>query len=207
MKKENKVTVKTFKGTEVIVKYEHEEYLKTKTIYADGDNVECGKEVVIFDDYTIYINGKETKLSRSKINFEYQTGKTVEICRELGVDTIFETDEAIIIFDNEELAKINNMVEQTICEAQDEDVQKFINEENEKIKAIEIKEAKRIIEKAATTIKNKDGQLMSEKEKAEYIKKYNEKWNDGGEGYLPEIITRELFEHACKLYESNREEK
>lgn len=61
----------------------------------------------------------------------------------------------------------------------------------------EIQEAQAIV----ASVKNPE-ELMTEAEKKEYLKNYNDLMNEGGEGYLPRIITKELYAKAqAKLKE------
>lgn len=61
----------------------------------------------------------------------------------------------------------------------------------------EIQEAQAIV----ASVENPE-ELMTEAEKKEYLKNYNNFMNEGGEGYLPRIITKELYAKAqAKLKE------
>ena len=71
--------------------------------------------------------------------------------------------------------------------------------QEEKRIATEVEHAKKVIEKAESTVKNEDGSLMTRQEKRSYLKKYNDFYNEGGEGYLPEVITKEDVEDAKKI--------
>ena len=70
----------------------------------------------------------------------------------------------------------------------------------------EIARAKEIIRRAETTaIRNKDGSLMTNKESKLWKKNYNDTYNEGGEGYVPEVITAEMLEWAEKVMKEIRQ--
>ena len=58
--------------------------------------------------------------------------------------------------------------------------------------------AQKIIESAKTTKKNADGTLMTRTQAAAWKRNYNNANNEGGDGYVPEVITCEDLEAANK---------
>jgi len=61
----------------------------------------------------------------------------------------------------------------------------------------EIAEAKHVIEKAKKSSRGVDN-LMTGKERYDYLIRLNNVENEGGEGYLPEIITQNQYDEAIK---------
>lgn len=92
-----------------------------------------------------------------------------------------------------------DLVENTTIEAQEE-----INKVNNKKREDEVEEARSVLEDANNTITNKDGSLMSNKEALEWVKSYNNVNNEGGEGIVPRIITKETVEQAKEVINSAR---
>lgn len=64
---------------------------------------------------------------------------------------------------------------------------------------IERIEAERIIEAAERTPRNSDGTLMTYEQAKTWRRRYNNKMNEGGEGYIPEIITIEMYNDALRV--------
>lgn len=85
---------------------------------------------------------------------------------------------------------VNELIEQAQAELN-------ITPSQEKEEEEEIQEAQAIV----ASVENPE-ELMTEAEKKEYLKNYNNLMNEGGEGYLPRIITKELYAKAqAKLKE------
>lgn len=60
-------------------------------------------------------------------------------------------------------------------------------------------EARRILEKAERCPRKSNGALMSDKEAAAWRRAYNNVMNEGGYGYVPEVITQEQYDAAAKV--------
>lgn len=69
--------------------------------------------------------------------------------------------------------------------------------EAEKVKDIEY--AKDILARAEKTTRNKDGSLMTKDQAKAWRKRYNDLYNEGGEGYVPDVITIEQVEYAKSI--------
>jgi hypothetical protein len=84
-----------------------------------------------------------------------------------------------------------------ILEAQaPKDVNRLKSREAELDIYSEVIEAKRIIEDAETSVVNISGKLMTVAEARVWRKKYNDFYNEGGEGYIPDVVTKEAYEWA-----------
>lgn len=96
---------------------------------------------------------------------------------------------------------IQDAVSELIEQAQEEIgiTTKSPNQEAAEKNAKEIKAATEIVESAEDP-----EALMSESEKKAYLISYNNVLNEGGEGYLPRIITKEMYNQAKKVLEGNR---
>lgn len=114
------------------------------------------------------------------------TGKIVEKCAEANVKYFLNChvngERFIIILSVQSLKQIMNIIGKT-----DENFNKIIETANE------------ILEESKTTIKNSNGTLMNKNQAKEYIKKYNDFYNEGGEGYTPRIVTAEQLEWAKSI--------
>ena len=69
-----------------------------------------------------------------------------------------------------------------------EEAERKARKDAEKAKAMEI------IEKAS-----KQPQIMTQAEYAQWVERYNNVMNEGGEGYVPEMVTVEQLEWARKV--------
>lgn len=71
----------------------------------------------------------------------------------------------------------------------------LLDARRQKMKAEAEEELKEILERAKRSPKNEDGSLFTEAQKKEYLKNYNNLYNEGGGGYLPDVVTKEAIEH------------
>lgn len=197
------ITVKTPKGTEVKVSYEYSEKVIDDVINADGDIIGVRKKIFKNDVLSFTVGEKIYVVDEENVS-DYMTGAAVERCRELNVNKYYRSNyetngRAIFVFDQETVNKIDELINQTVNENRDDEVKKIEDAQNEKKNKAKKEHAKEIIEKAKTTIKNADGTLMNASQARAYRESWNNRYNEGGEGYIPEIITSEMLEKAQKI--------
>lgn len=101
-----------------------------------------------------------------------------------------------IAMDEAQAEKVERLLKSVIEDGKTEEVK--ASEEAQKVaeQAAKIEEAKEIIAQAEKTIRNADGSLMTRKQAQVWKKHYNDVHNEGGEGYVPTIITAEDVEYA-----------
>jgi hypothetical protein len=92
------------------------------------------------------------------------------------------------------LAKAVSEVEAEASFAEYDD---YVKAEKESDAAAERTEAEQVIAKADAEIATK-GKLMTAKEIAVWNRNYNNVMNEGGEGYIPEHVSKEMYEDAVK---------
>jgi len=94
-----------------------------------------------------------------------------------------------------EQAEIVDRFLQDVIEAgKSTEVEATEQKEQENKRAEEILEAKRILDKAS-----KQPKIMTNAEYAEWRRLYNNAMNEGGEGYIPELVTVEQLEWAKSI--------
>lgn len=198
------ITLKTNFG-ETEFTYEYEECIFRDELNADG-------QVVGYEDKPILKNtlyAKVEKASKNPFNIkaskvsEFTPKSVVDKCAAAGTDEYFvghvQAGTVYIVLNTEELGKLDAFMEQVQEEAANLEYRRFMAEKEEKRQAMKRHNAERVLEMAEDTIKNKDGSLMTEAEVEEFLKNWNDTYNEGGEGYLPEIITAERVAEAKKV--------
>lgn len=172
-------------GRKITLEAEYEETVQNKVVNLDGDIFDTGDREIVTNAMLIaYIDGKQFDFTRY-VNFWeiVDANKLKKIKKIRGIKQIAFTEERA----KEIEAFLTNVIE----EGRNEEAQKIRDKENEKKKQNEIEEAKRIIEKAE---KQKD--IPNRAEAQRRMKIYNDINNDGGDGYVPYIISLEEYEDA-----------
>jgi hypothetical protein len=100
---------------------------------------------------------------------------------------------------NEQAAIVDRFLKDVIENGKQEEVKAHEAAEAEAGKVENIKMAEAILAKAEKTYKNADGTLMDRKQANVWMNQYNDINNEGGEGYVPEIITAEDVEWARSI--------
>lgn len=172
-------------GRKVTLEAEYEETVRDKVVNLDGDIFNTGDREIVTDAMLIaYIDGKQFDFTRY-VNFWkiVDADKLKKFKKIRGIKQI--------AFTNERAKEIEAFLTNVIGGGRNEEAQKIRDMENEKKKQNEIEEAKRIIEKAE---KQKD--IPNRAEAQRRMKRYNDINNDGGDGYVPYIISLEEYEDA-----------
>lgn len=89
---------------------------------------------------------------------------------------------------------VDRFLQDVIESGKSAEVEATEQKEQENKRAEEILEAKRILDKAS-----KQPKIMTNAEYAEWRKRYNNAMNEGGEGYIPELVTVEQLEWAKSI--------
>ncbi len=96
----------------------------------------------------------------------------------------------------DEIEKAWTMLE---ADTDDENITRIKAEQAAKETRREIMQAERILEKAESTKQYFHGKLPTEAEARAWRTRYNNIHNEGGEGYVPMIVTKAQVEHAEKI--------
>lgn len=168
---------------------EYECVMENRTVDADGD-------IMILDP-------KPTTSGRCNL-VAYINGKQVDSCRIPSFWRVIDNPNGIkkiwgmpIGFPNDEIAK---EYEEWIAKIIEDGTSDEVKEYNRQKKDLETKRkvegAKKLIEEAE---KQKD--IPSKEEAARRMKHYNDIVNEGGEGYVPHIVSMEEYTKAKKFLE------
>jgi len=93
--------------------------------------------------------------------------------------------------------KLESAVKEVEADADFEEYDNFVNGKVNAENTAKKDEAERVIELAEKEIASK-GKLMTRTEKANWIHNYNNLMNEGGEGFVPEVICQEQYDFAVK---------
>lgn len=195
----NSVTI-TANGNEIVVFYEHEEKMVDKISYADGWNIPLGKEIFKLSKLTFLLDGKNYLISQHAID-NYTNKRIVDACAKLNTSTYYTGEGMTFILSKKNVDTINALIAETSAAAADPEVRR--EEEKEALKKEQAKraEAEKIIADAEKSPKNKDGSLMTKEEARRWRARWNNIHNEGGEGFVPDVITVEMLEYAKKVLE------
>lgn len=166
---------------------EYSETVQDKIVNLDGDICNTGKrEIVKNGNLTAYLDGKKFDSCRDTNFWSIVDTRTPGFKRIWGIKQI--------AFNEERAKEIKAFLEQVISEGADP--------EAEQIRAAEkaTRDAERLASAEATVKKAESQKDIPGKEEARRrMKRYNDIHNDGGEGYVPYIISREEYDEALKM--------
>ncbi len=183
-----------FKTKSARIEAEYSATLQDEIAYADGYNINIGKEVVKIENYVLYVDGKFVDCGmgytvwEAKDIYRISKGKHNYKAVRIGNRYVSTEVEEIIQF-LQELKK-------------DGTAQEVIDFNNKKAAdklAKEIAENEEIVRKAECQDK-----IPTDSEYRAWARTYNNVVNGGGYGYVPEKITREQYEEAKKFLKERR---
>ena len=200
--KENFTVKSLASGKEFNISYEYMEKMQDREIMSDGISLGFQKEVYIKEELFVEFNGNMYKGFIHKL-FDLDTGKAAEICRECEADTYIRASVGdkylLVVLGTDDIAKFDEIK----TAASDPEVRAYKKAEHETMEAERKTSAEEIIREAEKTVRNEDGSLMSDKEARAWKKRYNDFYNEGGEGFVPNVVTAEAFEWANKILNEN----
>lgn len=189
----------TFLGTKARIEYSYEKKMVDNIAYADGDNINLGKELFKEEKIIAFIGDKKHELHKRMAD-KNSTSKTHIMALKEGADMFFKAwDGAVVILKKDQLENFKKVMAEVQRRGTTAEAAEYERVQEDKRIAAEVEHAKKVIEKAENTVRNEDGSLMTRQEKRSYLKKYNDFYNEGGEGYLPEVIAKEDVEEANKI--------
>lgn len=173
------------RGNKIELRARCEISMATKTIDLDGDIIESGKEPRTKADLELWVDDK-------KVDSCWNTAfwKLID-CN--GYKKVWGLP---VMMTEEQAEKVEKFLNDIIENGKSEDVKEHEAAKRAQEKAEETAEAKKIINAAETTRRNEDGTLMTQAQARAWQTRYNNLHNEGGEGYVPEIITREDVKYA-----------
>lgn len=154
----------------------------------------AGGEVLITRKIEVIHNGKVVGESRHISPMEYNViyDKTYEE-RGLDISKTYSQVEGVGICEGRETADTIN----ALIKEMEEEITIALKGETEQKEGFAIAESAKEIVKAAEQqgIEN----LKTKSEIKEWSKRYNEVVNEGGEGYIPQLVSKEQYEYALQV--------
>lgn len=159
--------------------------LEIETANMDGDIFEIGSKPYSNANLELWIDGQMIDscwdTSFWKVIDSHQEGiKIVHGLRTIGMTP-------------EQGAIVQDFLNAVMENGKSEEVREYEAAAAAKEMKQEIENAEDIVEKA-----QKQEKLMTEAEAKDWAEKYNNLYNEGGEGYIPTMITKELYEAALE---------
>lgn len=202
----NQVSFKTSKGNLVTVTYEYKKKLVDHIAYFDGWNIPTNKEISKSENMTLEVAGnKFYNCHLDKIDNTFMDNTYKQNAKKMGMTYAIVSGNKVIGIEDTNINLIHKLITDTQTQGTTKEVNDFEENKSKKELLKEINEAKEIIKKAEITIKNSDGTLMTQEQAKTYKKRYNDLYNEGGEGYVPKIITIDMYSWAINIIQSNKE--
>ena len=181
-------------GKIIRLEAEYHAYMGRQIVDADGIKVDVGPEVKTTSSMVAFVDGKK-----------YDNCSDVAFWRLIDVNEPVQGKKIwglkIGFSQPEDVANYEKWVAELIEAGTDEDVKAYRAEEARKELSRKIKRAQRTIEKA-----EKQDKIRTAKETREYLRNLNNVLNEGGEGWLPKLVTLEEYEEAKKFLAENEKE-
>ena len=182
----------TSNGAQAKIVATYEAVLERKSLDADG--------------YAVKGNPEPTTAGRCMMAV-YLDGKKIDSCRDPNFWGLIDVKQPGIKkiwglkvgFDVESAGKYEEFLAELMEDGKSDEVKQYEAERAEKRKAAERTRAQEIVEAAEKTRRNQDGSLMSEAQAAEWRRSYNNINNEGGDGYVPTIVTQEQLDRALEI--------
>jgi hypothetical protein len=199
------VTFKTLSGKEFTVKFDCKRYMYVETF----DGVELPAKLTETSEISTVYAGNSYKLmfvhsKASKIPLSDSDKKFMADHPECYAIIAFnDVIKGTIVFavNEEEYNRFMDTEAADLDANTTDDARKALDAKTAKAESSKIASAKKILAGAHTTMHKADGSLMTNAEAKEWSKRYNDINNEGGEGFVPEIITVEEVKYAKQILE------
>ncbi len=191
MKEIKTINWKSSKGQNIELRAYCKVTMAEREINLDGDIIKGKAEPSTDANLELWVDGVKVD-SCWNTNF----WKLIDVCQMPGVKKVWGLKVAM---GNEQAAIVDRFLKDVIENGKQEEVKAHEAAEAEARKVENIKMAEAILAKAEKTYKNTDGTLMDRKQANVWRNQYNDIHNEGGEGYVPEIITTEDVEWARSI--------
>lgn len=173
-------------GKEFKLVAEFKQYMVDEVRNSDGYEYSTGKKIVRTDSKLVaFADGKEVEVCRN-INFWKIIDEPKYGCKRIwGINRIG--------FTAERASEIESFLNGVIEAGKTEEVKAFENAERAKRIAKELAYYERVVADA-----EKQKEIMTDKKRKTYMKRWNDIYNEGGEGYVPCPVCKEEYEFAMK---------
>lgn len=183
---------KSTQGKTIRLDAEYTERVTDDTVWLDGDEVNTGdKKIVVAANLTAFVDGKRIATCYLPNFWQIIDVPNAPVA---GLKKIWGING--IAFTAERAAEIEAFLNDVIASGKIAEANEIRAEEQAAEDAEELERAEKIIEKAEA---QKD--IPSREEAKRWMKWYNDAVNEGGEGFVPYVISREEYEAAKRTVE------
>lgn len=184
-------------GTEFKIEISYAEKLVEEILHFDGYEVNTGKQEIQIDaDLALFVNGKKVD---SCWNTSYWGMIDVkdEKLNAMGVTKKIWGLKALLTAERAE--EIEKFIADYVAANKIQEVIAFEKEVAEEEKAAQVADAEKIVAMA-----EKQSEIPTAEVAKAQMKKFNDIHNDGGEGYVPQIIDIDTYNRALDVIKANR---
>ena len=197
----NEIVVKTSRGNEVIVSYMYEESWVKDSKFKEDCEEDFAYFSVTEEDMVLNVNGKRYAGAHIALLNNFDDDELKRKCENAGVNKyLISVNNNVclrIVLPKDQLEALETMIAEAKKAGSHPKVTAIREAKEAKQREEDAECAKRTIEMAEEIIA-RNGKLMTDAQAREWAKKYNEVVNEGGSGYIPTIITEEMYEAAKK---------
>lgn len=188
--------MKTFEfeqlGKTIRIEIEYNHKMNKEEAWLDGDVVGMPAEPHESCTAKVYANGMLKYKTNRATAYWLKLSDTVKEMKGYSVRTIHDLELAII--EPKVWEAYTAWINEVIEEGTTDEVKEYLNKKQEEKDALEVAEAKRIVKLAES---QKD--IPSREEANRRMKWWNDTYNEGGEGVVPEIISKEQYDRAQEI--------
>lgn len=194
MRKVENVKVFEFEqlGKKFRIELQYKHYMMKQNAWLDGDELEMLAKPHESAEAKVFIDGVLKYQTRLASEYWLRLSEDTKEMKGYLVRTVHDLQLAII--DPGTWTAYEAWIDGVIKEGTTPEVKEYLQKEQKKQDAEDLAEAKRIVELAE---KQKDIPPMEEAKRR--MKWWNDTYNEGGEGYIPQIISKELYERAQRV--------
>ena len=187
-----KISWESTKGQVIELEASYSEAIREEEINCDGDIIKTGKkEVIPTCRIWVTVDGKFVDKCENVHFWKMIDAQIKGYKRIWGIEKVLLTPE--------KAQEIEAFLNEVIAEGKTPEAVAIEEQEKAKDRTEQIEIAREIIEEAMTTRKNRDGSLMTIAQAKEWKLNYNNVQNEGGEGFVPNIITKEAYDRALRI--------
>lgn len=188
--------MKTFEfeqlGKTIRIEVEYNHKMNKEEAWLDGDVVEMPSKPHESCTAKVYANGMLKYKTNRATAYWLKLSDTVKEMKGYPVRTIHDLELAII--EPKVWEAYTAWINEVIEEGTTDEVKEYLNKKQEEKDALEVAEAKRIVKLAES---QKD--IPSREEANRQMKWWNDTYNEGGEGIVPEIISKDQYGRAKEI--------
>ena len=181
-------------GKKFRIELQYRRYMTAQTAWLDGDVLKMPAEPQESVSAKVFIDGKLKYETNRASAYWLRLSKDTKQMKGHTVKTVHDLQMAII--EPKTWDAYEKWIEEVIEEGTTPEVRTYLAQQQAAQDAEDLAEARRVVELAE---EQKD--IPSMEEARRRMKWWNDTYNEGGEGYVPEIIGKEQYERALATIE------